>query len=228
MTRGTQGFTLVETVLAVSITTLVGLAVAGASVALSSATSDGQDYFDCIQGARSTMRQLRAGVQSARLVLGVSNDQTALTSWARDANADGRINLTELAFTQYDAEAKTVTTYTIVFPDTWDPSMLAVYDRAYSLAEMTRSDILNSRFAPDDLYVNARVVGADVEKLAFSLASDGPASGRVRVRMSVRAGDRTITLSESVALRAGAGDYVAKADGGTFALELPSSLVTAP
>ena len=222
MKRRTNGFTLIETIMSITMTALVGLSVAAASMALSSATSDGDDYFDCIQGGRNAMRQLCSEIEKSRLIVTTDNSGQRLVIWAGDANNNGQIDLTELRMVEYDPSTKTVKGYAVVYPPNWSVSLREAYDPDLSLAVAASSSVLD-RWMVDSSYVQSRTIGTGVESLAFTLPSAGPVSRLVRIRMTVRTGDRDLTLQESVALRAPATGYVTQPDGGAYVLNMPIS-----
>ncbi len=222
MKRRTNGFTLAETVMSITMTALVGLSVAAASVALSSATSDGDDYFDCIQGGRNAMRQLASEIAESRLIVTTDNSGTRLVLWAGDANDNGQINLTELRLIDYSAGSKTITEYQVVYPAAWSESLRNAYDPDLSLS-VAASASVTERWLVENSYVQSRTIGTGVESLTFTLPSDGPASRLVRIRMTVQTGDSDLTLQESAALRAPATGYVSQSDGGAYVLSLPAS-----
>lgn len=222
MKRRTNGFTLVETVMSITITAMVGLTVAGASVALSSAVSDSDDYFECIQGGRNAMRQLCAEVEKSRLVVVADNNGNRLVLWAGDANKNGQIDLTELRAVDYNPSTKTVKGYAVVYPSNWSDSLREAYDPDLSLAVAALPAVLD-QWVVGNSYVQARTLATGVENLTFTLPSAGPASRLVRIRMSVQTGDREMTLQEAVALRAPATGYVTYSYYDGYVLNLPYS-----
>ncbi len=219
MKRRTNGFTLVEMVMSITITAVIGLAVAGASIALSSATSDGDDYYNCIQMGRGAMKQLRQEIEKARLIVGVGRNGTRLILWSGDANDNGTIDMTELRATEYDPSTGTITAYSVVFPPEWSEGTREAHDLDLSLADAVSFSV-EGDWNVHESYISSRTLGTDVESLVFSIPDDGPVSRLVRIHMTVGVGDRQITLQESVALRASATGYVCESDG-VYVLELP-------
>ena len=218
MKRRTSGFTLMEVVMAATITTLVGLAVAGASMALSSATSEGEDYYNCMQTGRSAMRQVRNAVQGARLVLAVRDDKREMAYWVGDADGSGTINLTELRIIRHNND-NTVIEYRVAFPETWDVSMRKAMDVDSTL------NAAMSLPAVEDCVVNssykaARTIASDVSSLAFSTPSAVPLVRLMRIVMTVSDGGQTLTLRGAAALRAPATSFVTPGDPG-FVLSMP-------
>ena len=88
MRRNPSGFTLVELVMAISITTIIGLAVAGASMALSTAHAHSESRYGSIETARSAMRRIQSSLRAAALVTYVHSNGHKLGYWAGDENED--------------------------------------------------------------------------------------------------------------------------------------------
>lgn len=201
------GLTLAEMVLALAITTMVGLSVAGVSTVLSTAYADGESYQSCIQTARSAMRQVRRAVQGAQLITAVREDKRELIYWAGDANGSGTINLAELRIIKQKLD-NTVEEYRVVFPDDWSDTMCQASDVEFSLsAAMTVANMENQ--IVNHTYVEARTIATDIATLTFSVpTAAAPLARLVRIGLTACEGRRALTLKGAAALRADLTRYV--------------------
>ncbi len=214
-----RGFTLAEMLIAISITAMVGLTVMGASVALSSAYSRGEDSFECIQTARTAMRHLRMEVEKAPLVLTAFNGGGVLCYWGGDSNSNGLIDVTEIRITIHNPFTGEITIYQVVYPDDWSDLLRDAYDPEFTLAQAMSADTLNM-WVMSNSYRQSRVIATDIENCDFSLSADGPLSGLVRMSLTARKGKCEMTLQDATALRAPAVEYVSEVDG-AYVLSVP-------
>jgi prepilin-type N-terminal cleavage/methylation domain-containing protein len=99
-----RGFTLLELTMAIAITSVIALSVAGVSMGLSRAYANSEGYYQTSQNARSAMMGVQSLLRKAKLVLSVSDD--GVVFWAQDVNGDGRINRSEVTTLIYDKESR--------------------------------------------------------------------------------------------------------------------------
>ena len=104
MKRKNHAFTLLELVITIAIMSVIGLSVAGVSVALSTAHANSQSAYENIQASRNTLIGIQRVLNRARLI--VATDSQTVLYWVGDANGDGAINISELVALWYDAENK--------------------------------------------------------------------------------------------------------------------------
>lgn len=88
------GFTLPEMILGVAITSLVGLAVATVSAALSNAYDAGSAQQQSLQAARTAMLRTEKAVRQSALVLAAWDNNVLL--WEGDRTGDGFVNISEV------------------------------------------------------------------------------------------------------------------------------------
>lgn len=97
---GQCGFTLVEMVLAMALTAVVGLAAAGVSAALSNGYAMSQGNYETLQAGRVTVGNLHRTIRSAKLVTMAGSE--GLVVWAADPNGNDLINISELRVIELD------------------------------------------------------------------------------------------------------------------------------
>ena len=79
MKRRRKAFTLVEMVMAISITAITGLAVAGVTVALSNAHAHSETFYQSLRTGHFVMHRLQNGLRCARLVTATNNNAYFVT-----------------------------------------------------------------------------------------------------------------------------------------------------
>lgn len=131
MVHRPRGFTLLELLLGMSITAVIGLSAAGVSRALSAKYTQGEDYYTSLQSTRIAMVRLRNLLQGSHLVTEATN--TRLMVWYEPPGGDGQINLSELILIQYTSSDQTLRQYHVVFPATWPAWLRSLYDTQISL-----------------------------------------------------------------------------------------------
>ncbi|MFP4105656.1 MAG: type II secretion system protein J, partial [Phycisphaerae bacterium] len=130
-----QGLTLAELVMAMAITTIIGLTVAGVASALSHAYAHSEDYFESLQTARVSSIRLQRTINSSLLITAV--DSEGLVLWEYDSNGNGKINLSEICIIEYDSDTKKLRTGSIRYPAGMDPSVRDGLDMTVPLYRLT-------------------------------------------------------------------------------------------
>ena len=200
MRQAGRGFTLTELMLAIAITAMTGLAVAGASHAVLSAYGTSDDHYEQLQIARGAMHQSRLALRKARLV--VNGTTTSLIYWAEDANNDGAINVSELAELAYNRADREIREYRVVIPDSLSQQQQDALNVAIALSSVTGSPGSASGLIRDSSYVVWRLVASDVRYVAFGAVPAAPLARTVTIRITVGTGETSLTLRSAVTLRA--------------------------
>ncbi len=103
------GFTLVETLLGLTLSALVGIAVMVMFMAVNTATEARFDVREAMVNTQAVALRIGASLRGNAMVLGTSADWVVL--WKGDANLDGVPSLSELRAIEYDAAAKEIRVY---------------------------------------------------------------------------------------------------------------------
>lgn len=125
--RRTAGFTLVELLLALALSSVVGLLTAMMLAQLSAATRDQSDIRRAEIARQVAVARLGAFARSTSMAL--ASDASHLVLWKGDVNGDGRPNLSELRRLTWDAGAQDVRT--CESPANLDPAL----DQTYQLTD---------------------------------------------------------------------------------------------
>lgn len=210
MRRSRIGFTLAELVVALSITSVVGLAVAGVASVLSGAYEHSEDYYQCLQGARVASMRLANTVRTAKLVTACSGE--AIVIWAEDTNADGQINVTEVVSVYRDTASLTLLERRTVLPDSLSPLLRQSMDYVVPLSALT--DVAaGTNLAPYPVYDQKRVLATDVSLFRPRCDVPPPMSKRVDFALEIRRGDASLSTRGAASLRADKTSYVEQVDG---------------
>ncbi len=125
-----RGLTLLELMLALSITTIVAAAIAGMLSAVTAGVGTRRD-------ARSVM--VRAGAAQARLAAYIipcssllASDGSSLVVWLEDSRASDTVHATEVRWLSYDAAAGAIDVHLVDFPDTWTQAARDLADVQYA------------------------------------------------------------------------------------------------
>ena len=201
-------FTLTELLVAVSITAVIGLSVAGLAVSLSHAQTRSDVMNDCIQSARTAMLGMEATIRRARLLTGAEEERAV--AWLGDANEDAAINLNELVLICHRSGPGTVEQWQVIFPDGMPPGRLAALNVARSLSEAGDVDGIRTLMSQPLYrhYLSQRVLATNV--VDFRLATDAaaPFARLAALRLAVGPADQRLKLTNAVRLRADAVDCV--------------------
>lgn len=194
-----RGFTIVELLIGIVITSMVFAAMTTFTLATASAWKANQSLTDAMTTANLTgirlTREFR-NVRAAGAVREGSLDGTsaaALVLWRADTNADSAIQLSELEVLGYDPTTKVVSTY--------KPP-----------AGMTDEVVTTANFNADATITRllkiftAKQFSGQVETMRLYKTSSGTKAGAVEAQLKVKKGDATQSFSVVVVMRSGAAD----------------------
>jgi type II secretory pathway component PulJ len=213
VTRRARGFTLVELVLGVGFTALIGLSAVTLGSVLTSHYSRSQEYYQAVQTVRIALMRLQSEFRSAQLVTQVSASQILL--WREPNSADGQINPSELVLLAYAGGV--IRQYQIVYPSSMSAYMRQVLDAPVSLGSVVEQPASWAATIQSNWYVTNKVQAANLT--GFSVTADAavPLSRMVTISVSCGQGSSAATLRSATRLRADKTGSVAIV-GGYYAL----------
>lgn len=214
--------TLVELLMALSITTLIGVAVAGMTMAASDAQRATDAQNDSLQAARSSLGRLEQLIRQARLISGGGSDHLAL--WVGDTNGDGQINADETLYLTYLAGQRVVRMKSVRFPLNMDPLYKLLLNEQVPLSLSGDVAVLDT-LTGSITYVQESDVAVDVDYLEFKFDVAPPLTGAVTIAARFGQAPRTLSANSTMHLRAGATRDVVN-DGGEYVLNIPLCEVT--
>ena len=113
--RARWGLTLIELMIAIAVTAMIGAAIGIVMTAAGQNLSRVGEVRSALQRSHAMHARLRAYIDAAYCVLDEDPSQ-GFAVWLHDDNAGGTINLTELRVIWYDMVAETLTVEWFVFP----------------------------------------------------------------------------------------------------------------
>lgn len=197
--RTAKGFTMAELVIAISITTVIGLAVTGMAVGLSNIQEHSRNYYESLQTSRIASERLQEMLRSALLVTASSDD--ALILWARDERDPEKINITEIVYIYLDRDLRELRMRSVVFPDSMNKDTAASLDDTVGMgaADDTKV-ILEAGKLP--MYDSVQVLAEKVTDFEVYTDLDPPKTRAVKFIISIGEGDEMVTLIGGATLRA--------------------------
>ena len=217
MRRTNKGFTLAEVVIATSVTVVIGVAVAGVSVALGNLHEESEEYYEFLQTGRVAVNRLQATLRAAGLV--TASSPTAMVIWARDHRDPGHINISELIGVYHDPTTNRMMDHRIVFPPEMSEDMQTALDIRVTLAQATDVDLAEGVFKLPQ-YDEHRVLANHVKELRLSSDAMPPMARLVKFRLKVGKGAGTVRITGGAALRADKTAYVGLVDS-QYVLDIP-------
>ena len=206
-------------VIALAITSIIGLATAGAASFLSAGHAQTEAQYESLETARAALRQIQKSLRSACLVT-CSVDDQALVYWRGDENGDGEIDLTELRVLQFDSTADTVELHWVSLPDGWPAWYRDMMDKPMTLMEAQDPNRINANLMQSGFRVS-RTLASDVADFSISPVGTEPMATMVRMGITTGQEPRTIALRSAVALRAPGTGFVRDFGNGVYVYDGP-------
>ncbi len=210
MRHAARGLTLPELVLGIAVTSVIGLAVAGVTMALSTAHANNQQHSENLQAARVAAWRINRELRQCRLVTAADSSRIAL--WATDGNGNGRINLDEIRVVSYDATNGEIRIWRAEFPPGW-PDWL----KSWLNTEMDLSDLA---YAPtvevwlkNSWLSQSTLLATGAAGFHCTVSPAAPLSTLARIEITVGDGDQAVTLGAAATLRVGQTDRVVRVGG---------------
>lgn len=121
-----RGISLLETLLAISITSVIGVAVSSLMAAATNSLSSRDDGRSSAIRLATTKIRLGAYIAPSLCVLDKSTDQIVL--WFDDSRQSSTVHASEIRWIEFDDEDKTLTVKFVDFPDSWTQEMVDAAD----------------------------------------------------------------------------------------------------
>ena len=205
MAAAKRGFTLAEIIIGIAITSLVGLAVAGLSAALSNAYDVNEEYYQALQTGRSAMLKMQSALRRTRLVVGKT--ESGLLLWASDENNSGTINASELLLFRWDQASGEIREHRIDL-DSLSPELRAAFDEAVTLNTSVTGPGSVSAWIRGHWYHQSRVLAEGVENFQATDQPALPMSKLLKIGLTAGSPGNEVTLRGVVKIRADMTDQV--------------------
>lgn len=204
-----EAFTLLEVMLSIAVIAVMGLSIAGVSMALSTAHENSQDQYQCTQAGRIVMMRLEQAFRQAHLITDAAG--SSLILWS-DANADGDINITELTALMWSSRSQALIRYRIQFPEGWSEYRKKLYDAHVPLSAATFKTMARSPYFR--LYREETLLAEQVENFALGLSPAAPLTTSVSIDMTITKDQGSLALRSGASLRADQTHRVQPGGGG--------------
>jgi len=208
-----QGFTLAEVVIAVSVTAIIGLAVAGVAYALCNASEQARGLRYSIQSARAGSMRIETLVRKSKLVCGTGKEE--MTLWTGDDNNDGKINLDEIILIHRLGDTKNLESWRVLFPQSLSDWWLRVLNVQLELRKLDDPAALRSvmELSVFRQYLVTRILAAEVEEFEVGTDEVPPFSLTALWKLTAGPPGQQMTLRDAAHLRADAVDSIVLVDG---------------
>ena len=214
MTRNAKAFTLAELLVAMLVMGIIAVAVAGMSIALSTAHEYSEDFYRHTQIARNGMRRIQRALRQANLI--TATDSTSVAYWAEDTNGNGQINRREMRLLTFQSQTGELAEYRVEFPAWWPEWWKETFDVELSLSAVTTIGQVDS--LGGTIGWTERLWATELTDASF-VASPAAAQTKVlQVQFTVGQGSRRVTLRSAAAPRVDWLQYV-KFEGGQWVLD---------
>jgi type II secretory pathway pseudopilin PulG len=210
MHKRPKGFTLAELVLALAITTVIGLAVTGVAAAVSNLNQRAEAYYECLQNGRVAATKLETMMRPALLITAASGSNMVV--WTNDTADVGKINVSEVAKIFLDTTTKQLVLRTTAYPSTLTAAQVTGLDTSIALSNLTSVSVATS--APTYVqYDVVSVLAANVQSFAVYPDVPAPLTGLLKFKLVIGVAGQTVTQYGAVMLRAPSTSKVLVSDG---------------
>ncbi len=125
-----RGLTVVELMLAMSITAMVAVAIAGMLGAVTAGVMTQRDSRSVMIRANAARARLSAYLAPCRSLLALEgNDELVL--WLKDSRESGTVHATEVRWLVFDEPSGTLQVYFVEFPQGWTQTAKDLEDQEY-------------------------------------------------------------------------------------------------
>lgn len=191
--RRIRGLSLVELILALSMTALVASGVAGMLAGVGTGIAVGRDARTSMLAASASQRRILDDLADHACVL--ESTPTKAVAWSGDLRSGGEVEASELAWISFDPTSRTLAVERVSIPDDWsamdrafgDPRLEPGQDPWTLLAAMRTRGIVQRRVLADGLIDSVFTTLADGATLRIDLEFDlDSASGETTVAVAFR------------------------------------------
>jgi len=162
-----RGLTLLELMLALTITVLVAGAMSGMMAAVSSGVMDRKDSRSAVIRAAGADAKLDAYINPARAIWAVESDKVAF--WLNDTRQGNAIHATEIRWLVYDADEDALDVHFVKFPENWTQSARDLSDNEF--AKNTDHELVYTKYLEAGYMASLRLIDG---LTGFSISTNDP------------------------------------------------------
>jgi len=212
--RKKKAFTMAELLMALSVASIVGLAVVGVASALDNAYDRGEGKSEAVQTCRAVLSRAGALLRKSQLVIHAGSNRILL--WESDVNKDGQIQIGEMAILTHDIASQKLTAQRFQVPEGSEAHHSGVLP-LQSLRDQAEG--VYSSFATSPA-VEKQLWGERVDALSISVSPTDPFSEQVNLQVTARAGETNVELTTSIYIRSSEAKYVSTVED-EYVLAIP-------
>ncbi|MFW5652439.1 MAG: PulJ/GspJ family protein [Planctomycetota bacterium] len=191
-----RGFTTIEFLIAITITSLIAVASTGLIMAIAQATDVEEDRRETVVRAQAVEARLSSYVTMSRYILGA--DSTSVVIWLDDSRETGTVNLSEIRWIYRNTSENSVRVDFVVFPDEWTELQRTAADIELTVDSdwWTERRTAEAQGLIRTLRLSDRVSSLGVEHDSQTQA--GQRLVTFRVTFGGDTGDRTVVAASSI------------------------------
>jgi prepilin-type N-terminal cleavage/methylation domain-containing protein len=218
MTRNTKGFTLAELMMSLVVMSVISLAVASLTMALTKAQEYSEDFYRHVQIARNSLRRIERDINKSKLI--TAGDSNTLVYWLDDANNNGDIELTELRLITTDVATGKVLLCRVEFPAGWPEAWKEIFDDSMTVPLAT--DLSSAiTWVRRSAWAHEEELATEVSSFKFTASPSIPASEVLQIEMTVGDGPGLVELRTTTHMRASKLAYLYRDKEGVYYLQAP-------
>jgi len=199
MTGKAKAFTLAEMLTALTVMSIISLAVVTLTMSLTTAQEYSEDFYRRIQIARNALRRIERDIKKSKLI--TAGDGTSLVYWLEDANRNDDVELDELRLVQYDASRDEVHLYRPVFPAFWPQEWIDNWNEQMTI-DMATDLPTAITWLTSPNWLNKQVLATEVTDFAFTASPAPPVAELLQTELTIGEEPRSVTLRSSASMRA--------------------------
>ena len=126
-TTSRRGLALVELLLGITITSIIGLAIATVLISVATGMTHSREARSALQRAFAAHSRLQAYFDPGLCILD-EQPKTGFAIWLHDGRANGMVNLLELRVFHFNIAEQTIDVEWVAFPEEWDEASITAAD----------------------------------------------------------------------------------------------------
>ncbi len=199
MKRSSKAWTVIEMVLAMSITAVIALTIASVTLGLSASNATTRNSQQANRIATCAARRIQAALRKAKLITCAEDDYLAY--WVEDTNGDGKINLAEVAAIKYNSDNEKIKHIRPTLDHITDETTKKALNVKINLDSIKNSSS-TEQVLTNSPKLNETLLADNVTDFSFSATPDVPMTKLVTMYMEIQVGNYSMRLTSSSAIRA--------------------------
>ena len=191
--RRRRGLTLVELVLALSVTAMIAGAIASMMAAVSNGVKTRRDARSIIIRASAAHGRLDAYLSACRCLLEAGDDGVVL--WLHDDRESGTIHASEVRWLIHDPDDGAIDVFYVSFPAEWTDVQRDLADREYPIG--SNWSVILGQYEARDLISRVRLVDGIASMSVDTNAADPLDARLISCELQFADGDQAMVIRAS-------------------------------